>query len=290
MREQIWKFTNFVLLISTAIFLLYPAFVDNKTFTEIAISLFQPSLTIEYISRVLVAFILIGSLYVAIVGTIYRKIPVTSISTDLEIKFLDASGKHVQLARTQILRANQRDVKAYFTTHTPTADIGTIQDIGASTYCVSGDLKDSCNWHFKKGMLEVMHVFDEALPYNWFIPVIPVWALSFSYDSLPRFLKKYLIKREFHLTYVDEFNIPKPYAEFEAGPYTLHNFKVTINFSATNLPPQNAIKGMRIKNHAVVALHPDYRPTEKKVVFTLDKLSGERLRIEWLNSAISPPV
>ncbi len=50
--DLFWRALNLVLVIGTGIGILYPAFLDpNISFTRIIVSLFEPDLTLGFVSR-----------------------------------------------------------------------------------------------------------------------------------------------------------------------------------------------------------------------------------------------
>lgn len=145
MREQISKFINFVLLASTIVFLLYPAFHDDKSITQIIRSLLEPNLTIEFMARWLVVLIFVGTLYISVLGFIYRNTPITVIATAIEIKYLDKTGRRVEISKVQHFRTNQKNVTAYVTSHNPTSEAGSVikSEIGASMYCANKKIEQT---------------------------------------------------------------------------------------------------------------------------------------------------
>jgi hypothetical protein len=281
-RELIWKTINIAFLLSTAIGLVYPAFVDNKTFTQIFVSLWEPELSIGWISRWIVLLAFMASLYAIVVGMIYRKIPITTLSSKIQLTYLDKDGKKVEIRRDQILRANQRHVTAFFTTHSATAPTGKLSraDISMSTYWVGGNLNDRFEMSGTDKRIEVIHIFGRPLPYAWFMPLVPLWFLRGEYHSIPYIFRRFTISRRSRVVYEDEFTADRT-MEFQADAYPVNNFLVCLDFSKTELPSKDKIIGRRIKNHGVIHIDPEYIPSDKKVIFRVDNLQNERLKVSW---------
>jgi len=120
------------------------------------------------------------------------------------------------------------------------------------------------------------------MPYAWFMPVIPIWLLRADYDHLPRFFRKYVVRRTNSVIYENEFNIEPPVMQLTSEAYPSYNLVVSVDFSAAaHMPADDAIVALRIKNHAVTRIRPDYDQVKKKIVFRIDELRNERLRISW---------
>lgn len=143
------------------------------------------------------------------------------------------------------------------------------------------DLNDHKEIYGKEtGTLEVIHMFAKPLPYASFMPIVPVWWISAGYDHVPGIFRPYIARRTNTVVYENEFNV-EPVMTFMSENYPSNNVVVTINFAAAKMPAREKIIGLRIKNHGVITLKPEYDEGAKKVVFRLRQLRNEKLRIAW---------
>ncbi len=288
-RELFWKTLNLVLVIGTAIGIIYPAFLDpNVTLTRIIVSLFEPDLSLGFVSRWLIVLLFLASLYAIIVGRVYRRVPITVLSSAIEIKYLSPDGSRVLLRKEQTLRANQRNVTAIFNSHATTSSQGRMpkDSVNVSIYADAVTLDDRKEIYGQESRsLEVIHIFGKPLPYAWFMPVIPIWLLSADYDHIPRLFRKYVVRRTNSVIYENEFNF-EPVMRFTTEAYPTFNVVITIDFSLTNMPPRQEVRAMRMKNHGVTIVAPEYISTEKKLVFRLNEMRNERLLITWSKPAV----
>ncbi len=283
-RDLFFKALNVAIFLGAVAGIIYPAFIDDKaSLTQIFVSLFEPSWSLSFLMRWLVAFILVASLYVFFVGMYYRSVPITILNSNLELKYLSPDGSRVQFTRKQTLRANQRNVTAFFSTHTTSTANGRIPraHVNVSAYCDSCDLADRIEIYGQESRsLEVIHIFGRPMPYAWFMPVVPVWLLGSEYDRLPKIFRPYVVSRSHSAIYENEFDTD-PVMQFKAAAYPTFNAVISIDFTNTKLPVQRDIKAMRIKNYGVVDMQFEYNKNDKKIIFRINKLQNERLRITW---------
>jgi hypothetical protein len=251
--------------------------------TQLLISLFDPDWSIGFFSRWLLVLLFLGTLYALIAARIYRDIPVTIVSTNIELRYLTPDGARGQVRRTQTLRANQRRVTAFFGVHYVTAPNGRIPrgDIHASAFSDTGALGDTLDIHGSETKsLEVIHMFGRPLPYAWFMPLVPIWLIRGDYDNLFCCFRRFLVQRTASAVYENEFNSERV-MYFASANYPSYNIVITLNFEGTAMPAQDQIKALQIKSPGVVTLPCDYRPGEAKAIFRLHKMQNERLRISW---------
>src|SRR5262249_51364523 len=174
-------------------------------------------------------------------------------------RYLDREGKKVEIKRDQILRANRRGVTAFFTTHSATTPNGKLPraEISMETFWAAGQLNDRFEISGTDKKIEVIHIFGRPLPYAWFMPLVPLWFLKGEYHAILRSFRSFVINRRSRVLYEDEFSADRV-MEFQADIYPIKYFVVCLDFSQTQMPPRNKIAGMRIKNHGVTAIGPEY--------------------------------
>jgi hypothetical protein len=107
--RNFWKIVNIVFLIGTAIGILQPAFLENKSLTQIIVSLLEPEATQGFLMRWLLLLGLLVTGYVFVIDRMYRSHPLTIIRNNFEVNFLSQDGSLVELNREQLLRANRPD-------------------------------------------------------------------------------------------------------------------------------------------------------------------------------------
>jgi hypothetical protein len=281
MAEGLSKIVGAIFFIGTGIGIIYPAFVDNKSLTQIVVSLFEPDLSSSsFLYRWLLVLGFVCSSYILIIARMYRNTPITVVQTHFHLRFLSADGSEVDSIRSQILRANQPKVTAYYGRYAPVAEGGRIPEdqIEYGAYCESCHMESSLDTYGKPTTgFDVIHVFNPPLPYAWYMPLIPTFFLKREYEQLPRFLKRKLVKRTLRVRYIDEYNVPKLVMQYRAQIYPQLNVRVSLEFPAEPTPAH--LRARRIKANGVLDI-----PVEKdgKVAHLhLGKMQNETLRITW---------
>lgn len=234
--------------------------------------------------RWLIAAFFFMSLYVVTIDKIYRRIPLTVISTKIEVKFLEPDGSKVDIAREQLLRANKREVTAYYSVHRPSSKDGRtpLAEMRHSTYCEHCQLDDTVEVHGNdnKGY-EVTHVFRKALPFSEYMPLIPLYFLDREYGKLPAFLQKNLVIRRQVVSYHNEYNVEKPIIIMSAVNYTQMNVRITLKF-CESIP--ETLKVRRVQNVGMIDINPERDVEGLSVSFRIRKFANEKIRITWDSS------
>jgi hypothetical protein len=200
MKGRYGHLVNWAVLVAAIVGIIYPAFFDERLgLTQIFVSLFEPKLTLGFAMRWLSVVLLCGAAYILVTGWAYRNLPISVIWTKLDIHFDAADGSRVRIEREQALRANQPEVSAYFMQCRPTSENGRIPEasISGSVYCGNLNYQDRLDLHGNDARgFEVMHLFGAALPFAWYMPLIPVWLLNREPDRLfGSFKKKIPVRR-----------------------------------------------------------------------------------------------
>ena len=279
-----WRGLNIILLLAGVAGILYPSFIEPRVgFTQAFLSLFHPDASFAFAMRWLLAILFLIALYAFILGRMYRGIPITVLSSAITIKYMTPDGSTVLLQKEQTVRANQANVTALFNTHATTSTRGRMpkDSVSVSVYAEAVTLNDRTQIYGQEGRsLEVIHFFETPLPFAWFMPLIPVWFLSGEYDRIIRPFRKYVVRRANSVIYENEFN-HEPVMRFTTETYPTFNVVITIDFSETNIPPRETIQAMRMKNHGVTMLIPEYNSQTKKIVYRLNEMRNERLLLTW---------
>lgn len=282
MGERLRLLFNWAILVAAIFGIIYPAFFDpHLSLTQILISLVdfhEP--TLGFWMRWLSVFVLIGAAYILITGWLYRNLPLSVISTRLDIYFENPDGSSVRIDREQYLRANQPEVTAYYVSCRPTSPNGRIAEdsINCSVYCDGNNFQNDLDLHGTETRgFEVMHSFGRPLPYASYMPFIPRWILNREPERLFRLFRSKVVVRRMSLTYVNEFNVPKPSMSFIAATYPHYNITISIHF-----PPNHNnrnLRARRIKTNGVVEMQ--WRRRENVCHIFIDRLENETLRITW---------
>jgi hypothetical protein len=279
---------NILLILGTLIGILEPAFFsENIGLTQIVLSLFEPHWNQQFAMRWLLAIGFSASCYAFIIGMIFRNVPITIIWTNVDVRFTDVEGRRVELHREQLLRANQPGVTAYFSTHTPTSG-GTVphDQIQADIYCEACNLNDRVDvTGSEQGKTELVHLFGAALPYKWYVPLIPASFLNRDYNRLPKWIRKYVAVRTNVVVYANEYCGAKPVMNFSVVSGRYHHFNMSFQIHFNQRPIPDSLRIMRIQNNGVLDVHFERRP-DNTVSIHLDRMQTETLRIVWLQDAV----
>ena len=227
------------------------------------------------------------------VTLIYRGIPLQQLTTTSTLRFEDPDGRNVDLTRWRLLRANHPNVRA-FATSVSADSPGRIPE--KSLKFTARPIKYEHQGHQEnigdeKGW-EIILTFDEALPYSWYLPLVPSWFLLFAFKNGPKFLKSKVVELETKACFIDDFSRAKPSMELNGlKHYPQQEVKVHLHFHPTRMPSATAIKASLIQLNSVTMLDVIDEHLEKDQRFTIevDRMSDERLRVTWtLPSASSP--
>jgi hypothetical protein len=274
------RLLNWIVLLAGIAGIIYPAFIDDKlSLTQILISLLEPKATIGFAMRWLSVALLIGASYILITSWAYRNLPISVIWTNLDIHFENDDGSRIRFEREQALRANQPGVTAYFMHCRPTAPSGKIPEasIKGSVFCNGMKYRDQIELHGNETRgYEVTHDFGAALPYAWYMPLIPMSLLNSDPEKLSSWLKRNVPVKRMTVVYLNEFNIDRPTMSFTASIYTQHNIRITMHRPPNRIPN---LKIRRIKSNGVVDVA--WRDQDHSTVIFLDRLQNETLRITW---------
>jgi hypothetical protein len=65
--------------------------------------------------------------------------------------------------------------------------------------------------------VEVLHIFDEPLPFSWYMPLIPTWILQRDPDGLFKFIRKNVVQLRDEVHCESEFYVSRPVMNFHRG-------------------------------------------------------------------------
>jgi hypothetical protein len=97
--RNLGKLFTLILLIGTVIGILQPAFLENKSLTQIIVSLLEPEATQGFMMRWLLLLGMLGSAYILIIDRLYRNLPITVVRTRYELVFIEEDGSIVEIYR-----------------------------------------------------------------------------------------------------------------------------------------------------------------------------------------------
>jgi hypothetical protein len=268
----------FVLLMGTVIGILQPAYSTDISLTHILISLFHPAWTQEFLMRWLLVIGFGFACYLITLQFIYRNTPITVISTKVVTSF-DKNGGAVQ-RRTQLLRANQPNVTAHMSTHAPSAPTGKIIKEKAKADAICYDWPGSSCIELRPlgAGYEMLHIFDEPLPFIWYMPLIPTWILNREPQRLFKFIRRRVVVRRDEMHYVDEYKIDQPTMNFtQTGIYRHFNLSIRLEFNDLQF---TNFRVQQIQNNGVLNVQFDPESENVRVV-TIDKMTVGTIRISW---------
>lgn len=227
-----------------------------------------------------ILFLLSGFfLFLFITGLRHRNIPLTVLSTDIELMFDTADGSRVRITRIQRLRANRDDVTAYFQNLT-VAGTGRIprEDIDFKIY---GDPLNLLGWNItptytpKQGRYisgneqawEAIHTFNPPLPRFWYL---------FNLNTVTRTAKT---------LHIDQFKGNEESYEIQTPFYPHKKLTITVNFHPDRPPKVEECKALRIVANGVIndhLVHIDAgTDNREKLRLTIRGSRNQRHKIIW---------
>ena len=224
-------------------------------------------------------FLLLALLYRSWMHFRFRNTPLTVLTTHITLRFEKSDGSYVHVFREQTVRANQPNVKAYYTTMTPrwggTIARSTIES-GLSNETKKIFSSSDVTGHEATGW-QLVQTFDPAVPYTPFFPFIP----RFLFKENNRYFQKYVLKRHSRCYYENDFIDPDPYFSLKAERYTHHEVEIILQFDVNAVPPAVAMKAQLIDRHGVsdVAVRPTAKGNEYMI--RVLNLRHDELRISW---------
>lgn len=241
-RGEFWRTLEFILTIAGIAGIIFPAFLEapRPTISEAIVSLFHPALTFIFVARWLSIIPILLAIYIAIIRWIYRDLPISIIWMRVDVYFSKADGSEIKFERRQALRANQGGVSAYYQEISPSSENGRAPEQGFEHSIICG------NKTFHKADLDfdgdekrgykITHEFGESLPYSKFLHVIPTFMISRDPQRLWSFFKNRIPMRTMSVTFIDEFNVPKPSISITASVYAHHKLELHLHFPSGVTP------------------------------------------------------
>jgi hypothetical protein len=275
---------EFILLIAGIAGIIFPAFLEapRPGPWELVTSLFHPTLTYVFVARWLSVIFILLAIYIRFVRWIYKPLPISVIWTRVDLRYLNSDGSRIKFVRQQALRANQRGVSAYYQEISPSSETGRVpeNEIQASVTCGNRTLASELDLHGdeKKGY-EIIHEFREHLPYSKLLLVAPIRLLNYKPERMWRFVRERIPIRHITMTFVNEFNVPKPSLSISTGSvYAQHNLSLYLHF-----PDGVTIKKLRArrqKSNSVIDVALQYEGSARYLF--IDRLEkNETLRVTW---------
>jgi hypothetical protein len=170
-------------------------------------------------------------------------------------------------------------VTAYFSKHTP--DNGTVLGnlMVSSLFSSSRTIGSRIEKYGDDNRgYETLQLFDEALPYGWYMPLVPVRFLNKNYNDLLRVFQKKLVVRRHSAIYENEFNVPTPIMDLMATNYAQMNLSIILRFIGA-VPQQ--LKFRRVQDIGVTDVNYELLPDHAVQVRIPRLRKGETLKITW---------
>ena len=226
-----------------------------------------------------------GFAYTAIIIFRYRDLPLSVLDTIVTVQFDEPDGSVVTVTKKQFIRANQPGVTAYHMDAAPYPG-GTIDphEISCWLNTTNYPINEGVEPSGKSGSpIELIHSFDPALPFAWYLPLIPDRILLARHNLLPKFLRKFVVQQWIRTVYRNDFNQPGSYFELRSTRYPHRAITVKLCFDPRKMPSLEDIVARRIVVDGVrlETVHQIEESANCVYEIRADWLSRERLRISW---------
>lgn len=290
--ERYKPLLNFVLALAAVLGLFGPNVIVPADALDALKSFFQaPDYYLFASERPFLVLLAIGLLYNGIVTARYRNIPITALSTSLELHFEDADGVTVTSQRKQVIRANHPNVTAYYTEVSPSrGGIIRKEEINFWLDRFDGQVAEEMHKYGREDVgWECIQMFARPLPYKWYLPLLPESLLLIKPQYLPRFIRRLIVIRHGNVTYRNEFNRPDPFHQFRSIRYTHKRISIELHFHEQNMPSYDDILAHRISSNGVLSEKVTRQQKEGRKYFRIevDRLINERLRVSWKHPTIT---
>lgn len=191
-----------------------------------------PSVGLFSYDRIVFLLILVFAFIVIFESIFNRNRPVSVLSSELRLDFLDPRGENLKVSRTQYLRANQPNVTAYYTA-TSTDFGGTIPRDRVSYNAFVGDKQINNRIDIPPTVgasrLEITHIFDDGMPFKIWNVLIPEFVLRFIVRHDIAKLN-FIVRRDLSWYFLNEHVLSNTYYEATAERYVQKNVKIVITF------------------------------------------------------------
>ena len=287
MKGGLASLLKWVILIAGVAGILYPALIEGphgappESVSQAVLSIFlNPELSQTYFMRVLCLVVVICGGYIILISFWYRDTPITVVKTSINATF-NHDLSRADIHREQIMRANRRDVTAYFTSSIPSSLSGCTpkSEITMDVFCQGMDatLTSFHSVGSDESGYAITHYFGAPLPYRWYMPLIPNWALNKRPEDLPGFIRNNLVIRRQRVVYVNEYNVDEPSMSFTVHRYPHMNFLLELHFPHD--VPKSLIAERVIANGVIKVWYEAF--TSKSARIRVDKMRSETLRVRW---------
>ncbi|MER9944452.1 hypothetical protein NKJ70_21325 [Mesorhizobium sp. M0092] len=280
MWNRLSTLLSLVLVAGGGIGILYPALFDEKIgLTQIVISLFHPEMTQAFAMRWVLLFLLFCGLYVIVLTFYNRNRPVTVLNATIKVSLANKEWDQTVVDGTFVLRANHPNVTSYKTTHSPDYGSLVLETMSADVFCEAFNLTSEVELNKVEGDgIELLQLFSKPLPSSWYMALVPPYFVSRSYDDLPHFFRKKLVKRKTRLTYMNEHNVELPAMRFQAPNYNFMSMHIIMEFPTEALP--KLLKARRENNSALTDIPIEVVQNAYHV--RVNRLAkSEIIRISW---------
>lgn len=230
---------------------------------------------VERFSNTQIGLLLVGALafFFAYVEWRHRGIPITAISTEVDLILEDSLGKTATLVRRQKLRAHQNDVVGYHRCIAAEGSIKTAEMMFTVSHCSQSE--QSIHLDERAGKLDIVHRFKPI--------VVNPWMLGLN-----------TIRREESVQICNGFCSEDEHYELEINERYRHKkIRLTVYFPpGTDQVVVSSCKALRISDNGLtevgtfaVPQQPGRGPGVR--VDIKNPRAGDRFRISWHNSRIS---
>ena len=228
------------------------------------------------------AFLLmfLALLYHTWINAKFKSIPISVLSTNITLRFVQPDGSDVHVFRNQILRANRPNVTAYFGTLTPrpggridkdSIDCDVVGENAnvTSTFDALGD--EDTGW-------EIVQKFSPRIPYTSFFPFIPNLI---HFGNTAHYFDKLILRKFSECHYINDLNTEYPEFNLKALRYTHHRVLIELEFHENNIPSPDSIQAQLFGRNGVRNITPIRTPQPKVFRVEVSDLRQDRLRITW---------
>jgi hypothetical protein len=233
--------------------------------------------------RILLAVLFVGMFINAVFTIRYRDRPLSILSTNLELRFLNG-GAHVTTTRFQHIRANRPGVCASFFSvalSSPAAAFGEIT--GGIDHPSNLGLDIKRLGHGSKR--DIYFCYKPELPYGWVLSLIPRWMLNWGPKKLPAFIDKYLVVHWLRYVSEHEYDTTQQF-QLTSNRYQHLRVVIKLDFSADTGPrPEDASQIRVARRFSNAVMDEEARMTCDPHIYLIDLGRGlnkdETITVTW---------
>jgi hypothetical protein len=218
------------------------------------------------------------------------EVPISVVSMDVTVYAVTEDLSRVRVSRTQLFHANVPNTSAFYSEHRADAPSGAVDGASLHSESFIDGRRVTKLPHVKRESaqhIEVIERFDRDLPVSFWLKYLPNAVVRWLHQH--SLFKKFVVRREVSVEYVNEYDEPRPIFQLAATRYPVTNIVLRLNFPMSTAPNASEFSAFRVAQNAVEELDLQRSCTHDRCEYQLvvPQLRQADIRVEWENTVLN---